>query len=110
MHAEAPNPAATDWTEIVGLYDILARLDPSPVIALNRAVALAMRDGPAAGLPLIDAISALAISSGLPVGPCGESRAVPPPRQGRGSAHVVWTGARAHPAGTRATVSGTAPH
>jgi RNA polymerase sigma-70 factor, ECF subfamily len=56
VHAEAPEPAATDWAEIVGLYDVLARADPSPVIELNRAVAVAMRDGPAAGLALIDAI------------------------------------------------------
>jgi RNA polymerase sigma-70 factor, ECF subfamily len=56
VHAEAPNAAATDWTEIVGLYDALARADSSPVIELNRAVAVAMRDGPAAGLVLIDAI------------------------------------------------------
>ena len=56
VHAGAANAAATDWAEIVGLYDVLARADPSPVIALNRAVAVAMRDGPAAGLVLVDAI------------------------------------------------------
>ena len=56
VHATAPSAAATDWNEIVGLYDLLARLEPSPVIALNRAVAVAMRDGPAAGLTLIEAI------------------------------------------------------
>jgi RNA polymerase sigma-70 factor (ECF subfamily) len=56
VHAEAPNAAATDWEEIVGLYDVLSRADASPVIELNRAVAVAMRDGPAAGLALIDAI------------------------------------------------------
>lgn len=56
LHAEAPSAAATDWAEIVGLYDLLARLAPSPVIELNRAVAMAMRDGPAAGLLQIDAI------------------------------------------------------
>jgi RNA polymerase sigma-70 factor (ECF subfamily) len=56
LHAEAPSSAATDWAEIVGLYDVLARIDPSPVIALNRAVAVAMRDGPAAGLALVDEI------------------------------------------------------
>ena len=56
VHAAAPTPGATDWAEIVGLYDVLARADGSPVIALNRAVAVAMRDGPAAGLTLIDAI------------------------------------------------------
>jgi len=56
VHAAASNAAATDWTEIVGLYDILLRADASPVVELNRAVAVAMRDGPAAGLSLIDAI------------------------------------------------------
>jgi RNA polymerase sigma-70 factor (ECF subfamily) len=58
VHAEAPSAEATDWSEIVGLYDVLARVDPSPVVELNRAVAVAMRDGPAAGLALIDAILA----------------------------------------------------
>jgi RNA polymerase sigma-70 factor, ECF subfamily len=58
VHAEAPEAAATDWAQIVGLYDALARLDPSPVIELNRAVAVAMRDGPLAGLGLIDALLA----------------------------------------------------
>ncbi len=58
VHAEAPNAADTDWAQIVGLYDVLARVDPSPVIELNRAVAVAMRDGPEAGLRLIDAIFA----------------------------------------------------
>jgi RNA polymerase sigma-70 factor (ECF subfamily) len=56
VHAEAPNAAATDWAEIVGLYDVLSRDDASPVIELNRAVAVAMRDGAAAGLVLIEAI------------------------------------------------------
>ena len=56
VHAEAPNAAATDWAQIVGLYDALLRISPSPVIELNRAVALAMRDGPAAGLVLIEAL------------------------------------------------------
>jgi RNA polymerase sigma-70 factor (ECF subfamily) len=56
VHAEAPTAAGTDWAQIVGLYDVLVRADPSPVIELNRAVAVAMRDGPAAGLALIDAI------------------------------------------------------
>jgi RNA polymerase sigma-70 factor (ECF subfamily) len=58
VHAEAPNAAATDWAQIVGLYDVLSRADPSPVVALNRAAAVAMRDGPLAGLALIDAILA----------------------------------------------------
>ena len=56
VHAEAVTAAATNWGEIVALYDILLQADPSPVIELNRAVAIAMRDGPSAGLVLIDAI------------------------------------------------------
>ena len=55
-HAQAPTPQATDWGRIVGLYDLLARADPSPVVELNRAVAVSMRDGPSAGLVLIDAL------------------------------------------------------
>jgi RNA polymerase sigma-70 factor (ECF subfamily) len=56
IHAEAQSPGATDWAQIVGLYDVLLMTDPSPVIELNRAAAVAMRDGPEAGLGLIDAI------------------------------------------------------
>jgi RNA polymerase sigma-70 factor (ECF subfamily) len=56
VHAEAPDAEATDWEQIVGLYDVLLRADPSAVVELNRAAAVAMRDGPAAGLSLIDAI------------------------------------------------------
>jgi RNA polymerase sigma-70 factor (ECF subfamily) len=58
VHAEAATADATDWSEIVGLYDVLLRAEPSPVVELNRAVAVAMRDGPEAGLVLIDAILA----------------------------------------------------
>ena len=55
-HAQAPTAQATDWARIVGLYDLLARADPSPVVELNRAVAVSLRDGPSAGLVLIDAL------------------------------------------------------
>ena len=58
VHARARSAAATDWAQIASLYDVLARVDPSPVVALNRAAAVAMRDGPAAGLALIDEILA----------------------------------------------------
>ncbi|PYO91674.1 MAG: RNA polymerase subunit sigma-24 [Gemmatimonadetes bacterium] len=58
LHAEAPSSAATDWAQIVGLYDVLVRAEPSSVIELNRAAAIAMRDGPEHGLALIDAILA----------------------------------------------------
>jgi RNA polymerase sigma-70 factor, ECF subfamily len=58
VHAEAPAAAETDWAQIVGLYDVLLRSDPSPIVELNRAAAVAMRDGPAAGLAQIDALLA----------------------------------------------------
>jgi RNA polymerase sigma-70 factor, ECF subfamily len=58
IHADASNPAATDWAQIVALYDVLAQAEPSPVIELNRAVAVAMRDGPTAGLELVDSLLA----------------------------------------------------
>jgi len=56
VHSEAASSATTDWPQIVALYTVLARVEPSPVIELNRAVAIAMRDGPEAGLTLIDAL------------------------------------------------------
>lgn len=57
VHAEASNTADTDWTQIIGLYDVLLQRNPTPVIALNRAVAVAMRDGPRAGLALLDVLN-----------------------------------------------------
>jgi RNA polymerase sigma-70 factor (ECF subfamily) len=59
VHAAAATVAATDWSQVVGLYDELAQVVPSPVVEINRAVAVAMRDGPDAGLALVDAILAL---------------------------------------------------
>lgn len=56
IHAEAATVAATDWVQIVALYDLLFRANPSPVVELNRAVAIAMRDGPSAGVSIIEAI------------------------------------------------------
>lgn len=63
VHADAPSTGATDWAEIVGLYDLLVQAEPSPVVELNRAVAVAMRDGPLAGLALVDAILARGVLS-----------------------------------------------
>jgi RNA polymerase sigma-70 factor, ECF subfamily len=57
-HATAPDAAATDWDEIAVLYGELARMTPTPVVELNRAVAVAMADGPEAGLALVDALDA----------------------------------------------------
>ncbi|MDH4154354.1 MAG: RNA polymerase sigma factor [Nitrospira sp.] len=56
VHAEAPSAQETDWAQIVTLYDLLMQADPSPIVELNRAVAVAMRDGPAKGLELVDAL------------------------------------------------------
>lgn len=56
VHAEAETAAVTDWRQIVAIYDQLVRIEPSPVVYLNRAVAIAMRDGPEAGLAQIDAV------------------------------------------------------
>jgi RNA polymerase sigma-70 factor (ECF subfamily) len=58
VHAAATEADSTDWAQIAALYDLLVRLDPSPVVELNRAVAVAMRDGPQAGLTLIEALLA----------------------------------------------------
>ena len=58
LHAEAPSAGATDWAQITGLYDVLLRLEPTPIVELNRAVAVAMRDGAHAGLALMDGIFA----------------------------------------------------
>jgi len=58
VHAGASTAEATDWGEIVGLYEVLVRVEPSPVVDLNRAVAVSMRDGPAVGLALVDEILA----------------------------------------------------
>jgi RNA polymerase sigma-70 factor (ECF subfamily) len=57
-HARAATPADTDWAAIVAHYTALLRLAPSPVVALNRAMAVAMAEGPAAALPLVDALAA----------------------------------------------------
>jgi RNA polymerase sigma-70 factor (ECF subfamily) len=56
VHAEARSIGETDWAQVVALYDVLCRVDPSPVVALNRAAALGMRDGPEAGLAAIKAV------------------------------------------------------
>jgi RNA polymerase sigma-70 factor (ECF subfamily) len=61
VHAEAADVSATDWPQVVALYDVLARVAPSPVVELNRAVAVAMRDGPQAGLVVLDALDADAL-------------------------------------------------
>ncbi len=58
LHAQAPNYEATDWPQIAGLYEVLLRISPSPVIELNHAAAISMVDGPARALDLVDALAA----------------------------------------------------
>ena len=58
VHATAPSAEETDWVDIAGLYGVLARIAPSPIVSLNRAVAIAMADGPAVGLTLVDELAA----------------------------------------------------
>ncbi len=68
IHAEAPRASDTDWGQIVSFYDVLARVEPSPVVLLNRAVALGMRDGPAAGLEAVEAVLATGALDDYPFG------------------------------------------
>ncbi len=85
-HATAPDAAATDWTRIARLYGQLAQLAPSPVVELNRAVAVAMADGPAAGLELLEALEASGALAGLSPASCHPRRPAPPawpPRRSR---------------------------
>lgn len=89
VHAEAERPQDTDWPQIVGLYDVLLRVEPSPVVELNRAVAVAMRDGPQAGLELVEALLAAGELADYPLAhaACGELSA----RLGRrDEALVAW--------------------
>ncbi len=85
VHDEAPTAAETDWAQIALLYDALGRLDPSPVVELNRAVAVAMADGPSSGLELIDRIAGDRRARRLPPAPCCPRRPPPAaPSPGRG--------------------------
>ena len=96
-HARARTPEETDWERIAALYDALAQLTPSPVVELNRAVALSMAVGPAAGLELVDALTGEPALRALPPAaerarrPAGQAR---PPRRGAGG---VRARRRAHP-------------
>ena len=62
LHCQAARPEDTDWTQIVRLYDVLERMQPSPIVSLNRAVAVAMADGPEAALEIIEALAEISTS------------------------------------------------
>ena len=66
VHAEAPSWQSTDWQEIVGLYDLLVSIGPSPVVALNRAVAVGLAEGPEAGLGALEPLAAEPVLVGYP--------------------------------------------
>ena len=108
VHAEAADAAATDWTQVAALYDVLMRVEPSPVVELNRAVAVAMRDGPDAGLALIDAILGARRSGRLPLGARGAGGLVPATGENGGSPSFLRNGARPGASGAGTAVSGTA--
>ncbi len=102
---KAPTADATDWAEIVGLYDVLLRVDPSPVVELNRAVAVAMRDGPAAGLALVDAILARGDLRDYHLAHAARADLCRRLGKRRGRARLLPTRPRAYPTGAGATVS-----
>ena len=98
IHAKAGTAEQTDWNQIVVLYAVLQRIDLSPVVELNRAVAVAMRDGPEAGLVLIDAILKRGDLVGALTLPtrrepsCADAPAKRPKRRTRMSEHYRWLG------------------
>ena len=84
LHSTAPSWEATDWPQIAALYAELQRYDGSPVVAVNRAVAVGFADGPRAGLALLDAAAQRRAARPLPAAACGARRAADPRRRGRG--------------------------
>ncbi len=109
VHAEAPAAAATDWAQIVGLYDVLVRAEPSPVVELNRAAAVAMRDGPAAGLALDRRDPGPRRPGRLPAGALGAGGAVPAAREDGRRPRLLRARARPDPAGAAAALSRAPP-
>ncbi len=105
VHADAVSADATDWDEIVGLYDVLLGVEPTPVVELNRAVAIAMRDGPAAGSRPHRGHPCPRRFEGLPPGPCRARRPVPATGQDHAGTRCVQARDRACPSGARAPVS-----
>ena len=100
VHSEAATAAETDWAQIAGLYDRLLQCEPSAVVALNRAVAIAMRDGPEAGLAQIEPMLNRGAARHLPPDARRARRSLPPRRPHRGGARVLRARARPRAAGT----------
>lgn len=108
VHAGAPAAAATDWPQIVALYDALFSVDPSPVVELNRAVAVAMRDGPERGLALVDAILQRGDLGGYHLAHAARADFCRRPRTNRRGPQRLRAGSGPCPAGTGAAVPGPA--
>ena len=108
VHAEAPSADDTDWREIVGLYDLLMRITPSPVVALNRTVAIAMRDGPEAGLAQLDPLLERRRPRWLPARARRARRLLPPPGAQRRGARRLPARHQAHRPGPGAALPGEA--
>ena len=104
VHSEAATVAATDWPQIVALYSVLARAEPSPVIELNRAVAVAMCDGPQASLALIDALLARGELAQYHLAHSTRGRRCPQQQPGRGGASFLRKGPGVDPAGAGAAL------
>ena len=100
-HAQAPSSATTDWAQIVSLYDLLMRAEPSPVVELNRAVAVAMRDGPLAGLHAHRRHPRAGRSRELSPGPRGAGGSLPPTGANSGSPRDPTNGPSASPSRNR---------
>ena len=105
VHAEAPSPAATDWAQIVGLYDVLAQADPSPVVELNRAVGGGDARRPVGGPDPHRRHPRAGRSGGLSPGARGAGGSVPATGENGGCPRLLRTGPRPHPAGAGAAVS-----
>ena len=103
-HMTAPSPAETDWRAVVGLYDVLLMIEPRAVVALNRAVAVAMVDGPGAGLALIEDLAAEGELDRLPLPACGTGRPPASPGAPRRGRRGVRSGVGAHRQRNRALV------
>ncbi len=108
VHAEAADAENTDWDQIVGLYDVLLDMRPGPVVALNRAVAVAMRDGPEAGLVEADEVLRRRPVGGLPIPPCHQRRPVVSDGAGGGSGHRLRPRPRTQCQPGREAISGAA--
>ena len=108
LHARAPNYEDTDWPQIAGLYEVLLRISPSPVIELNHAAAVSMVDGPARALDLIDALEARGGLKGYELLPAVRADLLAPARPARCRTRGLSGGDVSHATGAAAAALCTA--